>query len=151
MGFLTTSVRGFAVVSALAAGSPAFADYFYSVAVGEKRFTAIEDESYRAERTAITACIQEFDPLLCEVLDVRGSGRGGFQAVVAGRKGFFGADRRRQDRADRAALQACQQDARMTNCRLQRRGGASDGESQDEDRGGRDRGRQPTLEDIFGR
>jgi hypothetical protein len=151
MAFLIRCVGGLAIGAVLTAGSAAFADYFYSIAIGEKRFTAVEDESYRAERTAITACIQEFDPLLCEVLGVQSSGRGGFQAVVAGRKGFFGADRRRQDRADRAALQACQQDARVMNCRLERRGGASDERDprdQEDDRG---RGRQPRLEDIFGR
>jgi hypothetical protein len=142
---------GLGAGSALLAGaSPAWADYFWAVAAGERRYVATEDRDYRAERSALTQCIEGFDPLLCEVAELRQT-RDGWQAVVIGRRGFFGADGDRQAKADRQALSACQADRQLQNCRIaeQTRSGQGDPSQPQQ----RDDGSQPQLrlEDLFKR
>jgi hypothetical protein len=132
------------VASSLLGALPARADYYWAIAVGEKRFVAEEDKDYRAERSALMQCVQEFNPALCEVTQKQ-QGRRGWVVEVVGKLGFYGQDGDRQDRADRSAMQACRAQRQLQNCRVERR---SEGSAQS---GGDTRGRRPGLEDLFGR
>ncbi len=96
---------------------PAAADYYYAVAVGEKRFTSRESHDYRATRATMGTCAAELDPVLCrEVLLERVEGR--WESEVIGTKGFYASDRDRKSRAERRALTACRADVTMQSCRL---------------------------------
>lgn len=106
-----------ALVFALLLPSFAVADYYYAVATGEKEFRSREDRDYRATRAAMGRCASEFDPLLCRIIRLERV-RGRWEALVLGYRGFYGADRDRQRRADRVALSACRSLEAVRNCRL---------------------------------
>ena len=99
------------------AAGAAHADFYYAVAVGEKLFVAREDRGYRATRSAINQCVAEFDPLLCREVSLR-QVDGRWQSEVVGQKGFFATDRKRTQRAERRALDACQGQSGLRNCRV---------------------------------
>ncbi len=111
--------RVFFVARVLAVLAPgvAAADYYYAVAVGEKAFRGREDRDYRAMRAAMGLCVREIDPALCELSRLERV-KGRWEAWVVGRKGFYGADRDHQSRADRAALDACRLADEVRDCRL---------------------------------
>lgn len=119
------------------------ADYYYAVAVGEKRFHSREDRAYRATRAAMTRCTSEFDPLLCtEVRLERVDGR--WESLVVGRKGFYAADRDHPSRAERQALAMCQAASELGACRLEPRDSPTQTPPEREAPG-------LTLEDLLGR
>ncbi len=94
---------------------PSAADYYYAVAVGEKRFTSRDSRDYRAARAAMGTCAAELDPILCrEILLERIEGR--WESEVIGTKGFYASDRDRKSRAERRALTACRADVTMQSC-----------------------------------
>jgi hypothetical protein len=137
--------RGWISIAALCAAllfaAQARAAYYWAVAIGEKRFVAEDDKDYRAVRTALQECVAEFDPALCEVVEVR-QGRRGWQAEVVARPGFYGTDGDRQERADRAAVQACRAKRVFENCRVERRTQAESPSSEPSTR-------RPGLEDLL--
>ena len=102
---------------ALLTPSVALAEFYYAVVIGEKRYVVRDDRDYRATRAAMTQCINEFDPLLCEEIRLERAGRD-WQSVVVGQKGFYASDGDRAYRAERRAMAACQADTQVGSCQL---------------------------------